>query len=183
MFLTPVKRWIRLFRRITRLYHKTLIYLILIPCKTIDMKDTDSRLSTRTVSGVICIELSLQHPKKIRQDTPRSDIRAPVISRQSRVISRADRRRRAIVVPVGTGRNDVAAPDIGTVESHVIAAKRPIAAHDITVVARNTAVVSDLVAGLASEVVAEGSHACVELLEDDRLGLDIAYLFSDYPGK
>jgi hypothetical protein len=47
-------------------------------------------------------------------------------------------------------------------------------------VAGNGAVVADLVARDAVEIVAEKTKAGMELLKDNGLGLDLAYLFGDY---
>lgn len=68
-------------------------------------------------------------------------------------------------------------------ETEVLAAEGAVRADEAGEMARNVAVVANLVSRGASQVVTEATKAAVELLKDDCLSLDFADLFSDDPDR
>jgi len=66
-------------------------------------------------------------------------------------------------------------------EPKIVGAERAIGIHDATVVAGDTTIVANAVAGMAPDIMAEGAHARLELLENDGLGLDLTDLLGDNP--
>jgi len=88
---------------------------------------------------------------------------------------------RCLVVPVASTGNDSVEAEAGPGEPKIVVANRTVGAHNITEVARNTAVVASTVTRAARDIMAEGAHARVELLKDDGLSFDLADLLGDDP--
>lgn len=91
----------------------------------------------------------------------------------------ADGRRGGRRVPVGAGGEDVVAAEVVARESEVLCAQGTVGLLDRTEMACDRAVETDGTARGAAEVSAEEPKRGVELLEHDRLGLDLADLFGD----
>jgi len=103
------------------------------------------------------------------------------VRRVSGVVGIVDGRRGRLVVPVRSANNNGGASDAMAAETEVLAAEGAVRADEAGEMARNVAVVANLVSRGASQVVTEATKAAVELLKDDCLSLDFADLFSDDP--
>jgi hypothetical protein len=93
----------------------------------------------------------------------------------------ANRRWGRGVDPVGAASDDGVASDVLSWKAPVVSAEWAVRLDDVPKVAGNIAIVANLVARGASQVVAEATHAAVELLEDNSLSLDFADLLCDDP--
>jgi len=89
--------------------------------------------------------------------------------------------RGSLGVPVGAGWNDVVASYTASAEAEVRGGQRTGRGDDASEVASDAAVVASAAAGFVHDVVAEGAHGGVELLEDNGLCLDFADLLRDDP--
>lgn len=99
------------------------------------------------------------------------------------LIRALNRRTRMPVVPVGSTNDDSLPSDIMAREAKVVVVERPVHVDDLSKVADDVAVISNLVAAVAPQVKVEAVKAGVPLLEHDGLSLDLADLLRDDPCK
>ena len=97
----------------------------------------------------------------------------------SSTTSSTDRSGGRFPVPVGPMNVDILATKVMTGEAEIMVREGTVRRYEITVVAGNATVIADRAPRLARQVTAEWTDACVELLEDNGLGLDFTNLLGD----
>lgn len=74
---------------------------------------------------------------------------------------------------------DILVTKVMTGEAEIMVGEGTIGRHEITVVAGNATVIANGAPRMARQVAAEWADTCMELLEDNGLGLDFTNLLGD----
>jgi len=97
----------------------------------------------------------------------------------SRAEGRTDRDERLAVVPVMPIDNNGVLAEIMARETKVVRGKGSISVDEAVMVREDGLVEADLFSRETAEILAEAAQACMELLEDDSLSLDVTDSLSD----
>lgn len=98
-------------------------------------------------------------------------------------VSSTNRHERAAIVPVVTINKDRIVPEILARETEVIRRNIAVGVEEAVVLGGDVLVITDLLAGSATEILAEATQTSVPLFEDDSLSFNFADGFGDNPSR
>jgi len=94
-------------------------------------------------------------------------------------VSSTNGHERAAIVPVVTINKDCIVPEILARETEVVSRNIAVGVEETVVLGGDVLVITDLLAGSATEILAEATQTSVPLFEDDSLSFNFADGFGD----